>query len=233
MKSLDPDPLQPTLTLKGAKVVVLGYDDDARDHALALRRAENDVTIAVPNDTTCWARAVGDGFAVDEPVRAVTRAEVVVVLVRQLAITWRLIEHYVPAGTLVVFGCARALEAGVCSRGGLDVVLVTTDDDAHTGCRIAVHRDATRRAILRAVAYARAACGTDVALRPTSVSAEADLEIARIGERVGSLLAFAASTDRLPPMPMKPPLFEEEAQPEEDESGPSWFHKMMSRRSRM
>lgn len=232
MKSLDPDPLQRTLTLRGAKVVVLGYDAGARDHALALREAENHVTIAVPADTTCWARAAGDGFEVDEPVRAVTRAEVVVVLVRQLAVTWRSIEQYVPAGTLVVFGCARALEAGVCTRGGLDLVLVTTVDDAHTGCRIAVHRDATRRALLRAVAYARSACGTDVALRATSVAAEADLEIAQIGERVGSLLAFAASTDRLPPMPVKPPVVVEE-EPEEEESGPSWFHRMMARRSRM
>jgi ketol-acid reductoisomerase len=230
MKSLDPDPLQRPLALANANVVVLGYDADARDHAHALRRASNHVTIAVPADTTCFARAVSDGFVVDEPVRAVTRADVVVVLVRQLALTWRLVERYVPAGALVVFRCARALEAGVCSQSGLDIVLVAMDDDAHTGCRIAVHRHATTRAMHRAIDYARAACGTQVALRGTSITAEADLEIAEIGERVGSLLAFAASTERLPPQPAKPPAKAETKAESED---PSWFHHVLNRRSRM
>jgi len=104
---------------------------------------------------------------------------------------WRLAEHQVVPGTLVVFRSANALVDGIVSRGGYDVVLVTAPDD--TGCRVAVHRDVTGRALMRAVSHARAQYGERIALRTTTVEAEADLELASIGERAGSLLAFAAS----------------------------------------
>ncbi len=232
MKSVDqhpsPDPLHGSFTLKGAKVVVLGYDDDARDHAHALRVAGNHVTIGVRPDTTCWARAAGDGFAVGRASEIVASAEVVVVLVREPEKTWARVEPLIAPGALVVFGSARLLDAGVVSRGGFDVVLVTTVDDAHTGCRLAVHRDATGRALLRAVAYARAACGKDVALRVTSIAAEADLELAGIGERAGSLLALAASCDCLPRQPASAP-----ATADDDAEERSWFASMLEWRSRL
>jgi ketol-acid reductoisomerase len=231
MKSLDPDPLQGAFTLKGARLAILGYDADARDHALTLRRAENHVVIGVAPDTTCWARACADGFAVATPSAAVASAEIVVVLVRDHEAIWRMSEPHLAPGTLVVFRSARALESGACTRGGFDVVLATTVDDAHTGCRIAVHRDATGRALLRAVAYARASCGKDVALRATSVAAEADLELASIGERAGSLLAFAASHEVLPVRPLPPEA--KRPEPEPDTGRPTWFHFMLARRSRM
>jgi ketol-acid reductoisomerase len=228
MKSLEPDPLQGSFTLRGTKVVVLGYDDDARAHALALRHANNSVLIGVRPDTTCWMRACADGFAADRPAAIIGEAEVVVMLVREPERTWRVVEPLLAPGALVVFGCARTLEALTFSRGGFDSVLVTTIDDAHTGCRVAVHRDATGRALLRAVAYARAACGSDVALRPTSVAVEADLELASIAERAGSLLALAASCDCLPRAKPQAVIVEEEEVKE-----PTWLDSMLAWRSRM
>jgi ketol-acid reductoisomerase len=232
MKSVDqhswPDPLHGSFTMKGANVVVLGYDDDARDHAHALRAAGNHVTIGVRPDTTCWARAAVDGFAVGRASEIVATAEVVVVLVREPEKTWMRVEPLIAAGALVVFGSARLLDAGIVSRGGFDVVRVTTVDDAHTGCRVAVQRDATGRALLRGVAYARGACGKDVALRVTSVAAEADLELAGISERAGSLLALAASCDCLPARPAEP-----QATAKTETEEPSWFDSMLAWRSRM
>jgi ketol-acid reductoisomerase len=229
MKSLDPDPLQSSFSLKGAKVAVLGYDADARDHAFALRGAYNAVSIGVRADTPCWLRAAADDFVVGRPTEIVEGAEIVVVLVREPEKTWRRIEPFIAPGALVVFGCARSLEAGMVTRGGFDVVLVTTVDDAHTGCRIAVHRDATSRALLRGVAYARAACGKDVALRVTSVAAEADLELASIGERAGSLLALAASCECLPIAKPQAVVVEDDKAEQE----PTWFDSMLAWRSRM
>src|SRR5262245_1887593 len=230
MKSLEPDPLQGSFTMRGAKVVVLGYDDDARDHALALRRANNSVLIGVRPDTTCWMRACTDGFAAGRPSAIVGQAEVVVMLVREPEVTWRVVEPHIAPGALVVWGCARTLEAMPFSRGGFDSVLVTTADDAHTGCRVAVDRDATGRALLRAVAYARAACGTDVALRPTSLAAEVDLELAGIGERAGALLALAASCDCLPVTKPQAVIVDD---PGDEDVEPSWLDGMLAWRSRM
>ena len=64
MSALDPDALLGTLTLEGARVAVLGYDADARDHALALRRAGNHVVLGLLPETPAWWRAAADGFAV-------------------------------------------------------------------------------------------------------------------------------------------------------------------------
>ena len=204
MMSLRPDPLQGTFTLRDAKVAILGYDDDAREHALALQRAGNTVAIGVRPDTTCWARAATDGFAVGRPENVVSKAEVIVVLMHEYEQMWRQCEHYVAAGTLVVFGSARALQSGACACSGVDVVLVTTIGNEHAGCRGSVHRDVTGRALVRAVAYARAAFNPDVELRATSVHLEADIELSSVSERAGSLLALYAQTERLPPRVMKP-----------------------------
>jgi len=231
MKSLGPDPLQGAFTLHGAKVAVLGYDANAREHAHALARAGNRVMIGCQPDTTCWARACADGFAVDHARMVVASAEVVVVLVRDHE-QWRQVEPHVAPGALVVFGNARALESGVCARGGLDVVLVTSVDDDHTGCRVAVHRDVTGRALVRAVAYARAAFDANVPLRVTSIETEADLELASIGERAGSLLALVASSDRLPPRAAKPQaVIVEDDEPAADD--PTWLDAMLAWRSRI
>lgn len=232
MKSLDPDPLQGSFTQRGAKVVVLGYDDDARDHALALRRANNSVLVGVRPDTTCWMRATADGFTADRPRAIVGSAEIVVMLVREPQATWSVVEPLIAPGALVVWGSARTLDAMPFSRGGFDSVLVTTVDNAHTGCRVAVHRDATGKALLRAVAYARAACGPDVALRVSSLAAEVDLELASIGERAGALLALTASCDCLPGRSTKPQavIVEEEVVGANE---PTWFDSMLAWRSRM
>jgi ketol-acid reductoisomerase len=204
MKSLRPDPLQGSFTLADARVAVLGYDEDARTHALALSRAGNTVAIGVQPDTTCWARAAVDGFAVGRPSSVVSKTDVVVVLMHEAEQTWRQCEPYVAGGTLVVFGSARALQSGACACSGVDVVLVTTIGNEHAGCRVAVHRDVTGRALVRAVAYARAAFGAEVELRATCVHLEADIELASVGERAGSLLALYAQTERLPPRVRKP-----------------------------
>ncbi len=228
MKVLKPDPLATSFTLRGQKIVVLGYDHDAREHALALRRANNSVVVGVRPDTTCWMKACADGFAADHPRALVGQAEIVVMLVRDYERTWRVVEPLLAPGALVVFGGARTLESLTFNVGGFDSVLVTTVDDAHTGCRVAVHRDATGRALLRAVAYARAACGPDVAIRATSLAAEADLELASIAERAGSLLALAASCECLDPTPEPKAVAVEE-----DAQEATWLDSMLDWRSRM
>ena len=230
MTALDPAALLGTLVLEGARIVVLGYDADARDHALALRRAGNHVVISVPRDTPAWTAAAHDGFEVGSPCTVIATADVVVVRAAEDTVLWRQCEERIAAGALVVFACARALHSGRCARSGMDVVLVTNVDDTRVGCRIAVHRDVSRRALLRAVAYARAAYG-DAPMRSTSVADEAELEHASVRERMASLLALTVQRPALEPAKAHHNAWNADDEPEPadiDDAG--WFHAMLNRR---
>ncbi|MBA3462353.1 MAG: hypothetical protein H0T46_20495 [Deltaproteobacteria bacterium] len=230
MTALDPATLLGTLVLEGARIVVLGYDAEARDHALALRRAGNLVVISVPRETAAWTRAYGDGFVVGSPCSVIGNADVVVVRSAEDTVLWRQCEERIAAGALVVFACARALHSGRCARSGMDVVLVTNIDDPRVGCRIAVHRDVSRRALLRAVAYARAAYG-DAQMRSTSVADEAELEHASVRDRMASLLALTVQRPVIEPEKVHHNAWnaDEEVEPADiDDAG--WFHAMLNRR---
>ena len=231
MNALDPDALLGTLTLEGARVAVLGYDAEARDHAVALRRAGNHVVIGVLPDTPVWWRAVGDGFEVDQPGNVVTSADVVVVRAHEETEVWRQAKEQIAGGALVVFACARARHTGRCARSGMDVVLVTSVEDTRVGCRIAVHRDVSRKALARAIAYARAAYRADVPMRSTFVSEEAELEHTSVKERSASLLALTVQSAALPAVaePSNAWSADDEPAPADiDDAG--WFYGMMNRR---
>jgi len=231
MTALDPDALLGTLTLEGARVAVLGYDAEARDHAIALRRAGNHVVIGLLPDTPPWWRATGDGFEVDQPAKVVIGADIVVVRAHEDNAVWRQGEERISANALVVFACARALHTGRCARSGMDVVLVTNVENARVGCRIAVHRDVSRRALARAIAYSRAAYTADVPMRLTSIADEAELEHASVRERSASLLALTVQSPALPPAEARANAWSADDEPEPadiDDAG--WFYAMMNRR---
>jgi ketol-acid reductoisomerase len=228
MNALDPDC---SLTLEGARIAVLGYDAEAREHALALRRAGNHVVIAALPDTPAWWRATGDGFEVSEAGTAVTGAGVVVVRTHEDTALWRHAEERIPGGALVVFACARALHTGRCARGGMDVVVVTNVEDALVGCRIAIHRDVSRKALVRAIAYARAAYASDVPMRSTFVADEAELEQTSMRDRAANLLSLRVQSPALAPEQVHGHAWSADDEPEpEDLDDAGWFFAMMNRR---
>lgn len=229
MTALDPAALLDTLVLEGARIVVLGYDADAREHALALRRAGNHVVIALPRNSPASEPASDDGFLVAQVETVVADADIIVVREHEDTALWRSCERWIAGGALVVFGSARALHTGRCARSGMDVVLVTGIEDPVVGCRIGVHRDVSRRALLRAVAYARAVHSADALIRSTYIDDEADREAASAGARMGKLLALTAESPSR--MPAKPSPWNADDEPEPaDIDDASWFYAMMNRR---
>jgi ketol-acid reductoisomerase len=228
MTALDPEC---SLTLEGVRIAVLGYDAEASNHALALRRWGHEVVVGLLPDTPAWWRATSDGFEVTQPATAVARAAVVVVRAHEDTAVWRQAEERIAGGALVVFACARALHTGRCARSGMDVVLVTSVEDALVGCRIAVHRDVSRKALARATAYARAAYGSDVPMRSTFVADEAELEHASVRERSANLLALTVQCPVLMPAQEQARVWcvDDEPEPTDlDDAG--WFYAMMNRR---
>lgn len=161
-----------------------------------------------------WIRAVADGFRPVPPSEAAARADVVAVHLpeREQPAVWAYsIEPYLAPGTLVVFARGSALYAGsVDPSMDLDVVLVraaaaagaaAAEAEAPTSasgatCRIAVHRDATGRALERSAAFARAVFGA-TRIGTTTLDAEVRADISALVEKMGGLPALLAEWDRV------------------------------------
>ena len=176
--------------ITGARVAVLGYGPSAAQQAIGLRDAGNQVSIGIRLGGLSWVRARRDGFPAGPACSAVEGASVVVVLVpddEQAPVYWDAIEPAVEPGALLVTERALALATRAFDPQRLDVVFIAADDRT---CRVAVHNDTTGRALERAISYARAAFGLDVAISTTTIAAEVDAELAELETRAGSAAAF-------------------------------------------
>ena len=162
MTALDPDPLLDTLVRSKARASPCSDTTPKRASTRSrCARRQHVVDRAPPGRHAAGCALAPTASRSPTVARSSTSADVVVVLRarrRAAAVAGRC-EPSVAAGALVVFGTARALSRPArCARSGIDVVLVTTST-TRIGCRVAVHRDVTGRALVRAVAYARAAFG--------------------------------------------------------------------------
>jgi len=182
--------------LTGARIAVLGYGTDATAHALGLRDAGNTVSVGTRAGGMSWVRARRDGFTAGAACAVVDAADVVVMLVpddEQASVYWHAIEPSVARDALLVVGRATALETRAFEPRGMDVVFVAARDGS---CRVAVHHDATGRALDRAISYARAAFGANVAIATTTFAAEADGELVALEAKAGGPAAFRAEVAR-------------------------------------
>lgn len=68
-------------TLKGKKIVVVGYGSQGHAHALNLRDSGADVTVAVRPGSEGWKRAESHGWTPQAPVDAVKDADIVAIMV--------------------------------------------------------------------------------------------------------------------------------------------------------
>ena len=71
--------------LKGATIAVLGYGSQGRAHALNLKDSGHKVVVGVRKGGASWKAAKRDGLAVATPVDAVKGADLVAMLVPDLA----------------------------------------------------------------------------------------------------------------------------------------------------
>jgi ketol-acid reductoisomerase len=176
--------------ITGARIAILGYGPDAAQQASGLRDAGNQVSVGTRLGGLSWTRARKDGFSTGSACAAVAGASVVVVLVpddEQAPVYWHAIEPGVERGALLVTGRALALATQAFDPRSLDVVFVAVRDGA---CRVAVHNDTTGRALERAISYARAAFGLDIAIATTTIAAEVEAELAELETRAGGAAAF-------------------------------------------
>src|SRR5689334_8286883 len=71
--------------LKGARIAVLGYGSQGRAHALNLKDSGFDVVVGLRKGGASWTKARKDGLQVLEPDAAVKGADLIAMLVPDLA----------------------------------------------------------------------------------------------------------------------------------------------------
>ncbi|MGH2751866.1 MAG: ketol-acid reductoisomerase [Actinomycetota bacterium] len=178
--------------LDGKRVAVLGYGSQGRAHALNLRDSGHDVVVGLRKDSASWTTAENDGVAVAGQNEAVADADLVAVLVpdqHQAAVYTEAIEPNLRPGAALLFAHGFSIHFGqVRPPGDNDVVMIapkapgplvrrTYEEGRGTPALVAVHHDATGRALDRAMAYAQALGCTRAGVIETTFAEETETDL--------------------------------------------------------
>jgi len=177
--------------LKGARIAVLGYGSQGRAHALNLKDSGFNVVVGVRKGGPSWKHARRDGLAVAEPLAAVTGADVVAMLVPDLAQKQLYLDVKAKLARNATLLFAHGFNIHfrqIRPRKDLDVVLIAPKGPGDlvrrqyqqgygVPCLIAVAQDATGKAHPRALAYAHGIGGTRGGVLETTFSEETETDL--------------------------------------------------------
>jgi len=177
--------------LRGARVAVLGYGSQGRAHALNLKDSGFDVVVGVRKGGKSARAAKRDGLAVADPLEAARGADLVAMLVPDLAQAelYEQIEPALKRGATLLFAHGFNIHfKQIKPRRDLDVVMIAPkgpgglvrrqyQQGRGVPCLLAVAQDATGRAQARALAYADGIGGTRGGVLETSFAEETETDL--------------------------------------------------------
>src|SRR5690348_15841412 len=177
--------------LKGARIAILGYGSQGRAHALNLKDSGADVVVGVRKSGASWKKAKKDGLEVATPVDAATNADLVALLVPDLAqeSLYAEIEKSLKKTAVLLFAHGFNIHFGqIKPRKDLDVVLIAPkgpgglvrrqyQEGRGVPCLIAVAQDATGKAHAKALGYAHGIGGTRGGVLDTTFAEETETDL--------------------------------------------------------
>ena len=177
--------------LKGARIAILGYGSQGRAHALNLKDSGHDVTVGVRKGGASWRKARKDGLKVAEPAAAVQGADLVAMLVPDLAQhdLYNDIKRALKPGATLLFAHGFNIHfRQVKPRKDLDVVLIAPKGPGDlvrrqfqqgrgVPCLIAVAQDPSGKAQEKALAYAHGIGGTRGGVLETTFAEETETDL--------------------------------------------------------
>ena len=177
--------------LKGAHIAILGYGSQGRAHALNLKDSGFDVVVGVRKSGASWKKAKKDGLAVATPVDAAASADLVAMLVPDLAqeALYAEVEKSLKKNAVLLFAHGFNIHfKQIKPRKDLDVVLIAPkgpgglvrrqyQEGRGVPCLIAVFQDATGKAHAKALGYAHGIGGTRGGVLDTTFAEETETDL--------------------------------------------------------
>ena len=178
--------------LDGKTVAIIGYGSQGHAHALNLKDSGVKVIIGLYNGSKSWAKAEAAGFEVYTAAEAAAKADIIMILIndeRQADLFKQSIEPNLTAGKTLAFAHGFNIHFGqIVPPKDVDVIMVAPKGPGHTvrseytigrgvPCLVAVHQDATGRALDTGLAYAAGIGGSRAGVLMTTFKMETETDL--------------------------------------------------------
>ena len=178
--------------LDGKRIAVIGYGSQGHAHALNAKESGCNVIIGLYEGSKSWARAEDQGFEVFTAAEAAKRADIIMVLINdelQASMYKKDIEPNLEAGNMLMFAHGFNIHFNqIVAPKDVDVTMIAPKGPGHTvrseyqegkgvPCLVAVHQDATGKALQMALAYASAIGGANAGVLETTFRTETETDL--------------------------------------------------------
>ncbi|WP_394870801.1 ketol-acid reductoisomerase [Clostridium butyricum] len=178
--------------LDGKTIAVIGYGSQGHAHALNAKESGCNVIIGLYEGSKSWARAEDQGFEVFTAAEAAKRADIIMILINdelQASMYKKDIEPNLEAGNMLMFAHGFNIHFNqIVAPKDVDVTMIAPKGPGHTvrseyqegkgvPCLVAVHQDATGKALQMALAYASAIGGANAGVLETTFRTETETDL--------------------------------------------------------
>ena len=178
--------------LDGKTIAVIGYGSQGHAHALNAKESGCHVIIGLYEGSKSWKRAEEQGFEVFTAAEAAKRADIIMILIndeKQAKMYKESIEPNLEAGNMLMFAHGFNIHFNqIVPPADVDVTMIAPKGPGHTvrseyqagkgvPCLVAVHQDATGKALELALAYSLAIGGARAGVLETTFRTETETDL--------------------------------------------------------
>ncbi|MCI8598992.1 MAG: ketol-acid reductoisomerase [Lachnospiraceae bacterium] len=178
--------------LEGKTIAVIGYGSQGHAHALNAKESGCNVIIGLYEGSKSWARAEAQGFEVYTAAEAAKKADIIMILINdelQAAMYKKDIEPNLEEGNMLMFAHGFNIHFNqIVPPKNVDVTMIAPKGPGHTvrseyqagkgvPCLVAVHQDASGKALEKALAYALAIGGARAGVLETTFRTETETDL--------------------------------------------------------